>query len=527
MAVYNGELYVTGSFDSVGAMPTPLRIAKWNGTNWNSISSFPGYGYGGILPSIGGFLFTSGSSTIERWNGINWTAVAPGVSQPTVMCMAEYNGELYVGGQFTFAGGVPANLIAKWNGIQWSAVGGGVTCGCGPINQRVNAMEVYDGELYVGGIFDMAGIIPAHNIARWNGSEWLPVCDPISGPPGGVKAFEVYNEELYVAGSFTSAGGIVAKRIAKWSNPKAVVTPATATVCSNPATLTANSGNYNYQWFLNDNAISGATSQQLIVSASGNYSVVTSVIGQTCAGTATSTYSAITSGAGPTNVSITSSTTVGCQPNTIYVGYGAQSVTLTASGTGAVSYLWSTGATTQSISVIPIAIGTGTYSVTAYDANGCASQQTAQSQITINVIDARCGNDKRKITICHVTDGNVNNRQTICIATTAVTAHLALHSGDCIGACASGLRESLSSEENESEIIIEPNPVSDKLSIITHQLSGKGAIEIYDMLGEKILEQNISSPKTEIDLSSVPDGIYFVRFRSNEQIITRKIFICK
>jgi hypothetical protein len=29
--------------------------------------------------------------------------------------MAEYNGDLYVGGDFTSAGGSPANYIAKWN----------------------------------------------------------------------------------------------------------------------------------------------------------------------------------------------------------------------------------------------------------------------------------------------------------------------------------------------------------------------------------------------------------------------------
>src|SRR6185369_1187289 len=73
----------------------------------------------------------------------------------------------------------------------------------------------------------------------------------------------------------------------------------------------------------------------------------------------------------PTNVSITSSSGIGCQPNTIYTGYGSQSITLTANATDAVSYLWSTGETAQSISV-SIA---GVYSVTAFDANGCSSVQ--------------------------------------------------------------------------------------------------------------------------------------------------------
>ena len=35
-------------------------------------------------------------------------------------------GNLYVGGDFTVAGDVPANNIAKWNGSSWSALGSGM-----------------------------------------------------------------------------------------------------------------------------------------------------------------------------------------------------------------------------------------------------------------------------------------------------------------------------------------------------------------------------------------------------------------
>ena len=33
---------------------------------------------------------------------------------------------LYAGGGFTTAGGVPANYIAKWDGSAWSALGSGM-----------------------------------------------------------------------------------------------------------------------------------------------------------------------------------------------------------------------------------------------------------------------------------------------------------------------------------------------------------------------------------------------------------------
>ena len=35
--------------------------------------------------------------------------------------------DLYAGGYFTTAGGVPANCIAKWNGSAWSALGSGMS----------------------------------------------------------------------------------------------------------------------------------------------------------------------------------------------------------------------------------------------------------------------------------------------------------------------------------------------------------------------------------------------------------------
>jgi hypothetical protein len=47
------------------------------------------------------------------------------------------------------------------------------------------------------------------------------------------------------------------------------------------------------------------------------------------------------------------------------------------------------------------------------------------------------------------------------------------------------------------------------------------------MLGEKILEQNISSPKTEINLSNHPNGIYFVQLKSSDGIATKKIILSK
>ena len=80
-------------------------------------------------------------------------------------------GGLYVGGEFTDAGGVAnADRIAKWNGSSWSALS--------PIsNGRVFAIAVSGGKVYAGGNFTTAGNEDANNLAVWDGGSWKPACN--------------------------------------------------------------------------------------------------------------------------------------------------------------------------------------------------------------------------------------------------------------------------------------------------------------------------------------------------------------
>ncbi|MBK5285979.1 MAG: SprB repeat-containing protein, partial [Bacteroidia bacterium] len=155
--------------------------------------------------------------------------------------------------------------------------------------------------------------------------------------------------------------------------PPAVISPAgPVLICSNnPATLFANTGpGYTYQWYFNGNPIVGETTDQYTTSVPGLYSVsVTDAIG--CSSVSNDVQVAL--GAGPV-VTIVSPPALGCLQNTIYIDYGPQSITLTAVATPvAASYLWSTGETTQSITVTTA----GNYSVIAFDANGCPSPNPA------------------------------------------------------------------------------------------------------------------------------------------------------
>ena len=64
------------------------------------------------------------------------------------------------GGDFTTAGGVPANYIAKWDGTSWSALGNGM-------NNAVLALAVIGTDIFAGGHFTIAGGDSANFVARW------------------------------------------------------------------------------------------------------------------------------------------------------------------------------------------------------------------------------------------------------------------------------------------------------------------------------------------------------------------------
>ena len=197
--------------------------------------------------------------------------------------------------------------------------------------------------------------------------------------------------------------------------------------------------------------------------------------------------------------------TAGCVSNVIYIGYGPQSLTLTAMSTpAAVHYLWSTGDTTQSITVNL----TGVYSVTAWDASGCASAQTAQSQFSVKVVDVRCGADLKKITICHVPNCDTTLRHTICIAASAVPFHLANHSCDCLGACGTPRLMNLASEENE-RVSIYPNPSSNTFTLHREETDEPVTLLVRDVTGRIV--EFYSDVHADIQFGSMlSEGVYTI-----------------
>lgn len=198
--------------------------------------------------------------------------------------------------------------------------------------------------------------------------------------------------------------------------------------------------------------------------------------------------------------------------NTVYPPYTpASSLTLTAQvsgGSGLLTYSWSNGASTPSITASPLS--TTTYTVAATDAVGC--QVTASKQITVSNVN--CNNSN--IYMCHVT-GNSSHVNTICIGENAVQSHLA--AGCSLGECTAGRAVTLTGEmeTNTSSIQILPNPSNSYFTIkLGNYISSAVSIRIYDILGRVVeTKSNISSNMKFGDKLS--PGIYLVEINQNEK----------
>jgi hypothetical protein len=85
----------------------------------------------------------------------------------SVYALAVVGNEVFVGGAFSSAGGVSANRVARFNTQTntWSSLGTGSSNG---VNSYVAALAVVGNEVFVGGNFTSAGGVSANYVARFN-----------------------------------------------------------------------------------------------------------------------------------------------------------------------------------------------------------------------------------------------------------------------------------------------------------------------------------------------------------------------
>lgn len=222
-------------------------------------------------------------------------------------------------------------------------------------------------------------------------------------------------------------------------------------VCSNGTiTLDAGTGFTAYSWN------TGAGTQTINVNTSGTY-WVTVVDFNGCQVTDTSIVSLYPD---PT-IFIGNDTTICTIDNLI----------LNAPG-GFASYIWSTGANTQSITVAGSqGAGLYTYSVGATDANGCIARDT----IRVTIQDCTGINEM------------------------ALNAH----------------------------IILYPNPNSGDFTIFAEGIENNARLTIYSIDGKIILSEAINNAAQKNITLNVESGVYFIQISSANKISTHKLIIQK
>ncbi|MCC3159949.1 T9SS type A sorting domain-containing protein [Hymenobacter sp. 15J16-1T3B] len=221
-----------------------------------------------------------------------------------------------------------------------------------------------------------------------------------------------------------------------------------------------------------------------------------------------------------------SGTYTGGVATTLYLGYGPQSATLTA--TDGVSYQWNpaaglSNAATANPTFAATAPGTYTYTVTATSASGCP----ATASVTLTVVDARCGTKNDKVLVCH--NGNL-----LCIAPSAVAAHLAQH-GDQLAGCATaarGTQGSPATAVEQLELTATPNPVAGPATIRFRSAeSGAAHVAVYNSLGQLVATLYDAPAEAgrqytlPLDGRQLPAGLYTCRLRQNGQTQTQRLVV--
>ncbi|HEX5054544.1 MAG TPA: hypothetical protein VFZ65_22395 [Planctomycetota bacterium] len=224
---FQGDLVIGGAFTQAGSVAVN-RVARWNGSIWQPL----GAGFDGEVWALcehQGQLFAAGAFThsgtttvngIARWNGTSWQGIGAGLQWQLGVyavgrALLSDGTDLYVGGDFDRAGGVPASYVARWNGSTWAPLGGGIN---NFLWGSVWALVKNQGRVYVAGSFGQAGSVLADCVASWDGGQWHAVGLGVQNDSYGVAAnsLAVWNNEVYVGGNFNRTGNTPLYRIARF-----------------------------------------------------------------------------------------------------------------------------------------------------------------------------------------------------------------------------------------------------------------------------------------------------------------------
>tara|TARA_R110002072_G_scaffold42064_12_gene118081 strand:- start:15147 stop:16475 length:1329 start_codon:yes stop_codon:yes gene_type:complete len=197
------------------------------GLSGSYVSKFLAYddGTGESLYATGSFSApgTGSGSHLARWDGSAWTGVGPGLTGGYSNTMAEYNGDLILGGYFDSAGGVAdTNKLARWDGTEWHSMGAQMSSFLNSVWDLTTHDDGSGEALIVAGNYaNVAGDGTIQHISKWDGSTYTAMGTPIGGAVPLIvldvlSTDDMGSNQLFACGRFLSVDGVDANNIASW-----------------------------------------------------------------------------------------------------------------------------------------------------------------------------------------------------------------------------------------------------------------------------------------------------------------------
>lgn len=208
---------------------------------------------------------------------------------------------------------------------------------------------------------------------------------------------------------------------------------------------------------------------------------------------------------------------------------------ITLSATGGTAYVWNTGSPFSSIGPLTPSLTTS-YTVNGTGSNGCSGQ--AFVTVTVNplpVVTATanrttmCKNEVVNLSAQGATSYSWNTGATTAAtsysATIAIPKILVVTGTDDNG-CSANFSITIQvktctgiEELATGGLMIYPNPASNHITVQLDNYSAGTSIEIYNMIGSRILAQDLEGEKSTVNISELSNGVYYLKVIENDKVI--------
>ncbi|MEZ5197728.1 MAG: T9SS type A sorting domain-containing protein [Bacteroidales bacterium] len=73
------------------------------------------------------------------------------------------------------------------------------------------------------------------------------------------------------------------------------------------------------------------------------------------------------------------------------------------------------------------------------------------------------------------------------------------------------------------DFLLYPDPAKNRLTISSSAIKSNAELSIFNLNGKKVFEKQIRNKETQIDISSLPRGVYFVRLQNQNTVEVMKM----